>query len=163
MPAVNNSRAGVNSGTSLQATLKNDATTYFAKVDIGADGSGSLDQSEGQSKGLVLFSDAPTIQESGSYIFAYPRQQVWLGSPSITWVSGGLNEPVNDGDVYVPRVTIYDPALDLSAFNIDGITTQAVVKVSFYQLSGSTEATRKNPPSGSSIYLTVVGTTSPVF
>lgn len=163
MPSVNNSRKGVNSGTSLQATLKNNATTYFAKVDIGSAGSGTLDQTKGQSKGILAFNDAATLQESGSYIFIYEAQDVWLGSPSVSWVSGGINANPANGEYFAGRVVAYEPAQDVSAFNIDGVTTAGLIGIKMYHISGSSVSEVANPPSGSSIYLTVVGTKSPVF
>jgi len=163
MPSVNNARKGVNSGTTVQKTLKLDATTYYARVDIGNDGSGSLVESGGQSKGIVAFNDAATLQQSGSYIFLYPTQETWLGSPSITWVSGGITGTPADGEYYAGRVFVYDPQLDVSPFNITGVSKAAVVAIQMYHISGSSVSEVANPPSGSSIYLTVAGTTSPVF
>ena len=163
MPSVNNTKKGINSATSLQATLKNDATTYFARVDIGADGSGSLVQTKGQSKGILAFTDAATLNDSGSYIFLYEPQDVWLGSPSVTWVSGGISANPVDGEYYAGRVVVYEPAQDVTAFNIDGVETAGVIGVKMYHISGSNVSEVANPPSGSSIYLTVVGTKSPVF
>ena len=163
MPSVNNARKGVNSGTTVQKTLKLDATTYYARVDIGNAGSGTLVESGGQSKGIVAFNDAATLQDSGSYIFLYPSQEAWLGSPSITWVSGGINATPADGEYYAGRVVAYEPELDVSAFNITGLSKAAVVAIQMYHISGSSVSEVANPPSGSSIYLTVAGTTSPVF
>lgn len=163
MPSTNNQGKGVNSATSVQFSLKSDVTTYYAKVDIGADGSGSLDQSGGQSKGVLYFAGADELASTGQYTFLYEPQAQWLGAPSVTWVSGGLNASPVDGEMYVGRVVAYEPNADISAFSVPNITRAAVVSVLMYHLSGSTEATIANPPSGSQLYLTVAGTKSPVF
>lgn len=163
MPSTNNAGKGVNSSTSVQYSLKGDVTTYFARVNIGADGSGSLDQSGGQSKGVLFFAGPDELGSVGQYTFLYDPQEQWLGSPNVTWVSGGLNANPQNGEMYVGRVVAYEPNADISAFSIPKITRAAVVSVFMYHLSGSTEATIANPPSGSQLYLTVAGTQSPVF
>lgn len=164
MPSVNNARnKGLNSGTTVQKTLKLEATTYFARVDIGTAGSGTLVQSGGQSKGVLAFNDAATLQDSGSYIFLYEPQEAWLGSPSITWVSGGIQASPVDGEYFAGRVIAYEPSQDVSAFNIDGLPTAGLIGIKMYHISGSNVSEVANPPSGSSIYLTAVGTKSPVF
>lgn len=164
MPSVNNVKIkGLNSGTTVQKTLKTEATTYFARIDIGADGSGSLVQSGGQSKGVLFFTDAVALASSGSYKLVYNPQEAWLGSPSVTWVSGGISATPANGEYFAGRVTVYEPSADVSAFGITGLTTGAVVAVDMYHISGSNVSEKDNPPSGSSIYITLVGTTSPVF
>ena len=91
MPSVNNTKLkGLNSGTTVQKTLKLEATTYFARCDVGTSGTGSLVQSGGQSKGVLAFAGPDANNSVGQYIFLYAPQEAWLGSPSVSWVSGDM-------------------------------------------------------------------------
>ena len=73
------------------------------------------------------------------------------------------SEHTIDGEYFAGRVVAYEPSYDVSPFNINGLTQAAVIGVKMYHISGSNVSEVANPPSGSSIYLTAVGTKSPVF
>lgn len=157
-----------NSGTSVQKTLKEEVTTYFTKIAIGSNGTGSIDISDGQSKGALAVLGPQNFGGGGSYLVVYPAQQNWLGS-----VSADVRLPVGQdagaGKAYVTQCTAVG-SVDLTSIqpngiNIVGIGSQPVgiIKVDVYHLSGSTEPDVEAPPSGSQLYITAHGTKSPVF
>lgn len=157
-----------NSGTSVQKTLKEEVTTYFAKASVGTNGTGSLVTADGQSKGVLTLVGPQHLGGGSSYLFVFPAQQEWLGAASA--VVENINEPAA-GELYVCDVSVI-PSIDLTAIqpnglNIVGIGNRAVgiARVTPYHLSGSTanDIAPAVPPSGSAIRLTIHGTTSPVF
>lgn len=157
-----------NSGTSVQKTLKDDVTTYFAKIAIGTDGSGSLVTEKGQSKGTLAVLGPQDFGGSPTYLVVLPAQQVWLGSPAAS-VELAISSEVGAGDGWlvmaqtVPSVVLTET--QPNGINIVGIGDQpvGVVKLAPLHLSGSTEPAPETPPSGSFLTLTIHGTKSPVF
>jgi hypothetical protein len=157
------------SGTSIQKTLKDEATTYFAKVAIGNSGTGSLVIADGASKGVVALIGPQDGQSAGNYLFIYPEQKQWLGAPSV--VASPTGDP-DAGNLYSTWVQV-NPSVDLATtagLDIVGIGSSSVgiVRVATYQHTGSEVASGSIPqatnlPSGSSLLLTIVGTTSQVF
>lgn len=157
-----------NSGTSVQKTLKDEVTTYFAKASVGTNGTGSLITTDGSSKGCLALVGPQDVGGSPFYLFVFPAQNEWLGAASA--VVENINQP-SAGELYVCDVQV-DPSIDLTAvspngLNIVGIgsTPVGIARVTPYQLSGSTasDIAPTAPPSGSTIRLTIHGTTSPVF
>lgn len=164
-PLYNKGKA--QSGTTVQKTLKEEATTYFAKVAIGNDGTGSVVTSGGQSKGLLTLAGPQDGLGAGNYIFVYPQQTAWLGAPSVVAQNVNLDNDNGVGQLYSCAVQV-SPSVDLATqagLDIVGIGSSSVgvIRVFTYQLSGSTEPAPTNLPSGSNLLLTIVGTTSPVF
>lgn len=157
------------SGTSVQKTLKEEVTTYYAKVAIGNDGTGSVVTADGASKGLFAFVGPQDGQSAGNYLFIYPEQKAWLGAPCV--VASPTNDP-DAGNLYSTWVQV-NPSVDLATqagLDIVGIGSSSVgiVRVATYQHTGSEVASGSIPvatnlPSGSTLLLTIAGTTSPVF
>lgn len=158
----------INSGTSIQKTLKEEVTTYFTKIAIGTNGTGSVVIADGASKGTLAVLGPQDFGGGGSYLVVYPAQNEWLGS-----VSADVRLPVGQdagaGKAYVTQCTAVS-SVDLTSIqpngiNIVGIGSQPVgiIKVDVYHLSGSTEPDVEAPPSGSSLFITAHGTKSPVF
>jgi len=157
-----------NSGTSVQKTLKDEVTTYFARASVGTNGTGSLVTADGASKGVLALVGPQDVGGQPFYLFVFPAQQEWLGAASA--VVENANDP-NAGELYVCDVKVI-ASTDLTAIqpnglNIVGIGDKPVgiARVVPYHLSGSTanDIAPAVPPSGSQIRLTIHGTTSPVF
>ena len=157
------------SATTVQKVLKDEATTYYAKVAIGNNGTGSLVIEDGASKGVLAFIGPQDGQSAGNYLFVYPQQKQWLGAPCV--VASPEGDP-DAGKLYSTWVQV-QPSIDLATqagLDIVGIGSSSVatVRVATYQHTGSALASGSIPvatnlPSGSLLLLTIAGTTSPVF
>ena len=157
------------SATTVQKVLKDEATTYYAKVAIGSNGTGSLVTADGASKGVLAFIGPQDGQSAGNYLFVYPQQKQWLGAPCV--VASPEGDP-DAGKLYSTWVQV-QPSIDLATqagLDIVGIGSSSVgiVRVATYQHTGSALASGSIPvatnlPSGSLLLLTIAGTTSPVF
>ena len=157
------------SGTTVQKVLKDETTTYYAKVAIGNDGTGSVVTADGASKGLFALLGPHNGQSAGNYLFIYPEQKQWLGAPCV--VASPTGDP-DAGNLYSTWVQV-NPSVDLATLaglDIVGIGSSSVatVRVATFQHTGSEVASGSIPvatnlPSGSSLLLTIAGTTSPVF
>lgn len=160
---------GAASATTVQKTLKQEATTFYAKVAIGNSGTGSLVTADGASKGVIAFLGPQDGQDAGNYLFVYPEQYQWLGAPTI--VASPEGDP-DQGNLYSTWVQLL-PSVDLATtqgIDIVGIGSSSVaaVRVATYRHTGSAAASGSIPsaanlPSGSSLLLTIAGTTSPLF
>ena len=160
------------SGTSVQKTLKDDVTTYFTKVAIGSNGTGSLVTSDGQSKGAIYCVGPQNLGGGASYLIAYPPQHDWLGAAAVSIqninVAPGAGAA---GEGYIAMVS-QAPSVDLTAIQPNGINVIGVgsspvglLVVTTYKLSGSTasDITETPLPSGSFFSITANGTKSPVW
>jgi len=157
------------SGTTVQKTLKQEATTFYAKVAIGNSGTGSLVTADGASKGVLALLGPQDGLDAGNYLFIYPEQYQWLGAPTVVASPDGDPE---QGNLYSTWVQI-QPSEDLATnagIDIVGIGSSSVgvVRVATYRHTGSAPNTGSIPsaanlPSGSSLLLTIAGTTSPLF
>ena len=162
-------KGAAQSATTVQKTLKQEATTYYAKVEIGNSGTGSLVTADGASKGVTAFLGPQDGLPTANYLYVYPEQNQWLGAPTI--VASPDGDP-DTGKLYSTWVQVY-PSVDLATtFGLDivgiGSSSVAAVRVATYRHTGSAAASGSIPsaanlPSGSSLLLTIAGTTSPLF
>jgi len=156
-----------NSGTNVQKTLKDDVYTYFTKIAISNDGTGSLVIDDGASKGTIALLSPANGAGAGEYTIVYPAQQAWLGSPAVSVKNNSISNNGGAGELYV-AYTEGLPSVDLATqFGLDivgiGSSSVGAIRVITYHISGSTEPAPANLPSGSFIYVTAFGTQSPVF
>lgn len=164
MPLTIQNKNKYNSATTVQKTLKEEATTYYAKLAIGADGTGSLVTADGASKGVVTTISPGDGSPAGEYVFVFENQKQWLGAPSVAIVSG--SGPGDTGADYTYSVIGTYVDVDLSGLFPELDSPVAAVGIKTYEISGSGTANTLNvldPPSGSFILLTIAGTKSPVF
>jgi hypothetical protein len=155
------------SATTVQKTLKEEATTYYASVAIGNDGTGSLITADGASKGVIAVLSPANGLGSGEYTLLFPTQYQWLGAPAVACTNANQGDDSGAGQLYVGYSEKLPSVQLSSSFGIEvvgiGDTPVGVVRVITYQLSGSTEPAPTNLPSGSRIDITIAGTKSPVW
>lgn len=170
MPVINTTvynKGSAQSATTVQKNLKQEATTYYASIAIGNNGTGSLVTADGASKGVVAILSPANGLGTGEYTILFPEQKLWLGAPAITCINANQGNDNGAGQLFV-GYSEKSPSVQLSSsfgFDIIGVgdTPVGIVRVITYQLSGSTEPAPTNLPSGSRIDVTIDGTKSPVW